>query len=269
MAICKGTTSRGTPCKKKAMPDSEYCRSHQDQAVAPPADQSRRSQGRKIRRRRDDHRAPLPPQGILPGDKVILQEVQDRIDDLRRTPEAFRPTETKSARGEVSYRGPGVPWTTVPALDFAQMQAGTKPWKSPEPQPTDIRQLARRLKELSFLKNELCRFCHREIKVEHAPEYAQVWQCIRGRFVMPYIGHPLEPGQSELRFRHMHLACSLWEDRLADLLVSDDPNWQQRLMELRAEVLHESQKKSPDITLDEVDDALDSALAFAENQEVK
>lgn len=222
--------------------------------------------GASIRERRDAKRAPREGLRILPGDLVILQEVQNEVDRMRKPlPKSFTPKVTKkAANGEVAYMSP-TGMVTVPALDFAKMHNGTMPWKQADPSPAEVRKLAKKLQKLSFLPKE-CRFCHREIASEYAPEYAQVWQCIKGRFALPYINYQLEPHQSELRFRHMHLQCSLWENHLADLLIASPKDLVGTLTTLRQEVFEEAVVKRPNITMDEIDEALDAALVYMDKE---
>lgn len=275
-APAKAAAPKKTPAKKAAAkPAKSTASARLEKATEAAAEegktkarQSRKRTGRAIQDRRRSARAPRDVR-ILAGDTKILEEVQAWVDEQRKPlPKGWKPKNQRRGdkQGEVAYEAPSG-WVSIPATEFARMQKGTASWRDAEPPLAERKVQAKKLKNLSFQPQE-CRFCRREIKDQHSPELSQIWQLLRGYFVLPYINHPLVGNQSELRFRRMHLPCSLLEDKLANLLINGDPDLDlaKALAEAVDGVLILAQEKVAETTEDDIFEALDAALAYIEKE---
>jgi hypothetical protein len=227
-----------------------------------------RSRGQQIRSRRDANRAPKPTFSVLPGDYVILKEIQDWVDEQRKplpanfTPEHLR----KPEKGVVEYWCPNGNWKRLPAVEFAKLQQEGK-LPNAEPSEAEIRKMADELRKLSFLspkkgEKRKCEVCHLELRKEHSPERAQIHMLLKGYMVLPWIDHSLRPNQMELRFQSSHLACSLWEDQIADIMLDTSASLEEVIVSKVAEVWSEAKRKQPKITEDEILLSLQNVLKY-------
>lgn len=231
----------------------------------PQAGSSSSGGAHRTRARKSQARAPKDF-NILPGDYKILNEVQEWVDSCNDVlPENFKPSKVKesSRDGMIAYEIPGYGWVDVPAVDFAKMKNGTKPWKRIEPSKEEVRRQAKKLEKLSFQAKE-CRVCNKEIKEGTGPEYALMYHLLSGRFVLPYIDHELKDRQTEARFRRNHLICSILENEIAKILVVEDAELEGVLDLVISRTLEQAQQKQPDLTEDDVEEKLDDVLAYIE-----
>ena len=216
---------------------------------------------------------------LLPADREVLQEVQDWVDAQREKvnwvpPADWSPEATKKGKepGTITYQTP-VGWVdNIPANDFRQMTKGLMAWRVPNPEPrySDQREMADKLANLSF-QDQACRLCGWQIERGQGPEMAQIRKLLNGRFVLPYINHHLSPGQEELRFRRLHLLCSLWEEELTVILIeipkATDEVIVEKMQEAAGNVFVEAKKRNPSVSEDDVYAALDTVLANWEQEE--
>ena len=229
----------------------------------------RHSGASHIRSQKAEKRAPRDRR-ILPGDLKVLEEVQAWV-DLQRLPlpSDFKPSKTRKGTesGTMSYLIPRRGWVeNVPAVDFARMQNGSLEWKVLEPERKEVRAQADRLAGLSFQAEE-CRVCNKPIPKGRGPEVALVYQLLYGRFVLPWINHPLVGGQTEARFRRAELICALLEEELVNILMATGKSVSDELIKVIEKVTTEAQKKVPNVTEDEIIEKLDDVLAYIEKQE--
>ncbi|OYV42350.1 MAG: hypothetical protein B7X10_06700 [Burkholderiales bacterium 21-58-4] len=213
---------------------------------------------------------------LEPEDRETLMEVQEWIDKQREahkwTPLAgWKPEDQKPGKqdGTITYRTP-IGWVDdIPVADFRRMKTGKLGWALPIPRPSakKMREMADKLANLHF-QDSVCRLCNQPLKDEDGPEMAQIHKLLEGRFVLPYINHPLAPGQKELRFRRLHLLHSVWEERLVTIELERDDLSDEELVEAlltaAPEVLADARKRQPRTTEEDVMKSLDEVLAYWE-----
>ncbi len=213
---------------------------------------------------------------LEPEDRQTLEEIQAWVDEQRakceyELPDNWRPERKKKGdeAGTISYLTP-IGWVdNIPVMDFRRMEQGLLAWALPEPNPPvgQIRAMARKLEQLRFQDSD-CRMCGKPIEPGKGPEFAQIHHLLKGRFVLPYIRHSLAEGQTELRFRRLHLLHALWEETVVDVqLRLDEATDEQIVKELTTAIprVHElANRRRPGTTEDEVINALDEVLAYWE-----
>ena len=216
---------------------------------------------------------------LSPEDRATLVEVQSWVDEWRQKfigyviPKDWRPEKKKTGDepGTISYLTPSGWVSNIPADDYRRMMNGDLEWAMPNPKPpmADIRKMAKKLESLDFQADD-CRLCGEPLEEGTGPELAQIHQLLDGRFVLPFIKHSLEPHQKEMRFRRMHLLCSVWEERLAQVMISLDEATTDDVVTALNEaipmVAAEARKRRPTITERDVYECLDMVLATWEKE---
>ncbi len=239
----------------------------------------RKHRAAKARTDRRSHRVTLDF-SLARDDKAMLQLIQGWVDGKRAKVEfklepGWKPEHaTKGSEpGTICYALPnGVKVDNVPAADFMEMKNGKIPWRIPTPNPRvgELRKWATELANLSFQAQD-CRLCGRSIKTVDGPEMAQIKQLLAGKFVLPYINHPLVGDQRELRFRRLHLLCSVWEEQLVDIQLKLDEATNEEianeLVAVAPKVLEQARRRNPKVTEDEIFETLDIVLVRWEKTE--